>query len=47
MTRRTALACSIALFTAVAASAQDTARMEQVIQSHVSARARWRGSWAR
>ena len=37
MTRLATLALSAVLFTAVAASAQDTARMEQVIQSHVSA----------
>ncbi len=37
MTRLATLALSAVLFAAVAASAQDTARMDQVIQSHVSA----------
>src|SRR5262245_36749897 len=37
MSRLATLAFSAVLFTAVAVSAQDTARMEQVIQSHVSA----------
>ena len=37
MTRLATFAFSAVLFTAVAASAQDTARMDQVIQSHVSA----------
>ena len=37
MTRLATLALSAALCTAIAASAQDIARMEQVIQSHVSA----------
>ena len=37
MTRPATLALSAVLFAAFSASAQDTARMEQVIQSHVSA----------
>jgi hypothetical protein len=37
MTRLATLALSAVLYAAVAAYAQDTARMDQVIQSHVSA----------